>query len=137
MVVNSGYLHGDQDMTPCDYRTRMAERNHCSNTRLRNFPLDLVADTTCERCIWRETEQERRPVPSWFVVGKTLVVVRWAQLFRWGDAVAKVAKTVGIKPATGCGCGQRRERLNRWGAIALRWVQLLPSLIPLSERKAD
>ena len=107
----------------CTYRTQMAQRLHCSNTKLRGYSLDLVKPATCERCIWRTTEQERRPVPSWFVVGKTLVVVRWAQLFRWGDAVAKLAKAVGFKPAIGCGCQGRRERFNGWGAAVLRKLQ--------------
>lgn len=105
----------------CTYRTKMAERNHCANTRLRGFPLDLVPDKVCTACIWRAGVEDRRPVPSWFVVGKTLVVFQWAQLFRWGDAVAKVARAVGIKPAAGCGCRQRREKLNRWGAAVARW----------------
>ena len=97
----------------CTYRTQMAERLHCSNTRLRGFPLDLVKSGTCERCIWRETEQARRPVPSWFTVGKVLVVVRWQQLFKWGSMLKSLFRKVGIKPCKPC--GERAEVMDQAG----------------------
>ena len=101
-------------MTPCTYRTKMAERLHCSNTRLRGFPLDLVTVKTCERCIWKDGVETRRPVPAWFTIGKVLIIVRWQQLFAFGSMLKKMFRAIGIKPCTPC--GERAKKLDALGA---------------------